>query len=159
MIEKIEKIDPIKPLFKEYLNYMSQFFEINNYDSWCKGALKNIQLYSVSKNRHVYILKQSEFIVGFALINKHLRFNTEGCAIAEFYIQKEYKRKGYGRKLAEHVFSQFPGNWEVAVSKKNSSALFFWKKVISSYSNDKFIQKKHATFVGYGFIFNNLSYY
>jgi len=155
MIKKIEKIDPIKPLFKEYLNYMSQFYEINNYDSWCKGALKNIQLYSVSKNRHVYILKQSEFLVGFALVNKHLRFNTEGCAIAEFYIKKEYKGKGYGRKLAEHVFSQFPGNWEVAVSLKNSSAQFFWQQVIASYTYDKFKKKKISSFNGYGFLFNN----
>ncbi len=155
MIEKIDQIDQIKPLFKEYLNYMSQFFKINNYDSWCKGALKNLEFYSISKNRHVYILKQLESIVGFALINKHLRFNTEGYAISEFYIKKEYKGKECGRKLAEHVFSQFPGNWEVAVALQNSSALAFWQQVIASYTHDKFIQKRISSFTGYGFLFKN----
>ncbi len=155
MIERLESIDEIKPLFIEYLDYMSQFFEITDFDSWCKGALKNLKVYSTAKDRHIYTLKKSKAIIGFAFVNKHLRFNNDGFAIAEFYIQKKYAKKSYGRKLAEHIFGQFPGNWEVAVSLKNNSALVFWKHVISSYTYDKFIQQNHSSFNGYGFLFNN----
>ena len=101
------------------------------------------------------ILKESEIIIGFALVNKHLRFNHDGFAIAEFYIQKDHERNGCGRRLAEYVFAQFPGNWEVAVSLKNNSALAFWKQVVSSYTYGKFIEKKTCSFSGYGFLFNN----
>jgi len=154
MITRIKTIDEIKSIFKAYLKYMSQFFEIAHYDSWCKGALKNLQRYSMADDRHIYILKESLVIIGFAMINKHLRFNTDGFAVAEFYIQKGYEKKGYGRKLAEHVFAKFPGNWEVAVTLKNSSALIFWEQVVSSYTDGKFIKKQKASFSGYGFVFN-----
>jgi len=155
MIVRIETIDEIKPIFREYLNYMSQFFEINDHDSWCEGALKHLQRYSVEDDQHIYILMKSESIIGFTLVNKHLRFNNDGFAIAEFYIKKEHKRKGYGRKLAEYVFAQFSGNWEVAVSLKNNSAREFWKQVVSSYTDGKFIEKETCSFSGYGFVFNN----
>jgi predicted acetyltransferase len=75
--------------------------------------------------------------------------------VAEFYIQKNHEKKGYGRKLAEHVFEKFPDNWEVAVSLKNKSALVFWTQVVSSYTNGKFIKKWNPSFCGYGFVFNN----
>ena len=155
MIARIETIDIIEPIFREYLGYMSQFFEIDDYDSWCDGALKKLQLYSIEDDRHIFILKESESIIGFALVNKHLRFNNDGFAVAEFYIQKDHERKGYGRKLAEHIFAHFSGNWEVAVTLKNNSAQVFWKQVVSSYTYGKFIEKRKSSFRGYGFLFNN----
>jgi predicted acetyltransferase len=153
MIKQLKTIEKIKPIFKEYLDYMSQFFKIYNFDSWCKGAFKNIEGYSMAEDRYIYILKKSESIIGFALVNHHLRFNMDGFAMAEFYIQKAHKKKGYGRKLAGHVFTQLPGNWEVAVSLKNDSALVFWEQVVSSYTDGKFTKKSKASFNGYGFIF------
>ena len=114
MIIKQKSIDKIKPIFKEYLNYMSQFFKIFDHTSWCEGAFKNLQRYRAEDDCHIYVLMESESIIGFALVNKHLRFNNDGFAIAEFYIQKDHERQGYGRQLAEHVFAQFYGNWEVA---------------------------------------------
>jgi predicted acetyltransferase len=155
MISRIETSDEIKPIFSEYLNYMSQFFEINDHDSWCEGALKSLQRYPVEDDRHIYSLMASKSIIGFALINKHLRFNRDGFSVAEFYIQKKNERKGYGRMLAEHVFAQFSGNWEVAVALKNNSGREFWKQVVTSYTDGKFMEKKTCSFSGYGFAFNN----
>ncbi|WP_457551318.1 GNAT family N-acetyltransferase [Desulfobacula sp.] len=145
----------IIPIYREYLDYMSQFYEIDNFDRWCQGALKNLNDYSTGKDRHIYIFKKADLIIGFALVNKHSRFNRDGFSIAEFYIQKRYEKKGYGRRLAEHVFAQFPGNWEVAVSLKNNLALGFWKQVVSSYTYGKFIEKNVSSFSGSGLLFNN----
>jgi len=156
MITRIRTIDEIKPIYREYLNDMSQFYEIDDLDSWCNGALKNLQRYSMTDDRYIYILKESDSIVGFALVNRHLRFNTDGFAVAEFYIQKDHERKGYGRKLAEYLFAQFAGIWEVAVTLKNKSALMFWEQVVSSYTGGKFIKERKASFSGYGFIFNTV---
>ncbi|MCP3944230.1 MAG: GNAT family N-acetyltransferase [Desulfobacteraceae bacterium] len=155
MITQIEKIEEILPIFKEYLGYMSQFYKIYDLPAWCEGALKNLEQYSRADDSFIYILKKSDSIIGFALINKHLRFNHDGFAIAEFYIQKDHGRTGCGRLLAEYVFSRFPGNWEVAVTLKNRSALSFWKQVVSVYTSDIFIKKKKASFDGYAFLFNN----
>ncbi len=155
MIARIDTIEEILPIFREYLGYMSRFYKIYNLHSWCEGALKKLQRYSMADDRPIYILKKSDSIIGFALINKHLRFNHDGFAIAEFYIQKDHERNGCGRRLAEYVFAQFLGNWEIAVTLKNNCALVFWKQVVSSYTSGKFLEKKKASFNGSGFLFNN----
>jgi len=154
IIAGIETIDEIKPVFLEYLGHMSRFFEIHHFDSWCDGALKNLAHYPMADDRQIYILKESTGIIGFSLINKHLRFNPDGFAIADFFIRKKYQKKGHGRQLAEHVFSQFSGNWEVAVSLKNKSALAFWEQVVSSYTGGHYIKKETDAFSGYGILFN-----
>ncbi len=154
MIIQIEAIEEILPIFREYLGCMSQFYKIYNFDSWCNAALKNLQKYSAADYRMIYLLKESESVIGFAQVDKHLRFNNDGFSIAEFYIQKEHGRNGCGRKLAEYAFAKFPGNWEVAVTFKNTCALAFWEQVISSYTSGKFKKKKCPPFNGYGFLFN-----
>lgn len=157
MIARLETIEEIIPIFREYLGWMRQFYTIYNFDAWCEGGLKNLQNYSMANDRLIYILKESESIIGFALVNQHLRFNRDGFAMAEFYIQKNHGRSGWGRRLAEHVFDQCSGSWEVAVTLKNNEALVFWKQVISSYTAGKFMEKKKVSFKGSGFLFNNES--
>lgn len=153
MITGIKTIKEIEPIFKTYLNHMRQFFEIVHYEPWCKRALKNLQHYLKSDDQHIFIIKESDIIIGFAMVNNHLRFNTDGFAVAEFYVQKAYQRKGYGRMLTDHIFAAFPGNWEVAVAFKNNSALAFWGQIVSLYEKNKCIKK--SSFNGYGFVFNN----
>jgi len=68
MKTQIKTIARIKPIYREYLDEMSQFYEIDNVDSWCDGALKNLQRYSMADDRYVYILKESDAIIGFALV-------------------------------------------------------------------------------------------
>jgi predicted acetyltransferase len=155
MITRLETSEEIVPLFKEYLGVVSRFYTIYDFDSWCEGAVKNLQTYSMAEDRLIYVLKESETFIGFALVNKHLRFNSGGFGIADFYIQKSHGRNGHGRRLAEHVFERFPGSWEVAVSLKNEYALGFWKQVVLTYTSGRFMEKKHASFKGYGFLFNN----
>jgi len=141
------------PVFKAYLEYVEPFYDIYDFDCWCDRAMKNLSAYALAEDRRGYVLRQSNAIIGFALVNEHLRFRDEGKAVAEFYIQEGYRRKGYGRMLAEHVFAQAPGNWEVAVSAKNHPALVFWEQVISSHTNGLFLRKNDPSFVGSGFLF------
>lgn len=158
MITRLEGTADIVPIFKEYLECMSHYFVVNDHDSWCKGALKNLNKYSMDPDRHIYIVRESGFIIGFAFVNKHLRFNRDGFAVAEFYIQKAHVRKRTGSRLAEYVFEQFPGNWEVAVTSNNHSARLFWKQVVSSYTHETYSEKVSHAFDGCGFLFNNSSY-
>lgn len=155
LITRTDTIEAIIPIFREYLMGMSRFYKIMDIHSWCEGALKKLQKYSRANDRLIYILKESESIIGFAFVNQHFRFNHDGFAISEFYVQKEYERQGCGRRLAEYVFAQHPGNWEVAVSSNNKCALLFWKKVVLSYTSGDFMEKKISSFRGDGFLFSN----
>lgn len=156
MISRTQKIDEIIPLFKTYLGYMSRFFEIHHFDSWVQGAIKNLTQYALKNDRHLYISKQTGTIIGFALVSKHLRFNTDGYAVADFFIHAPHTGKGHGRRLAEHIFLQFPGHWEVAVTSKNDSGMMFWDKVLTAVTNDNFLKQTNTTFNGTGFLFNTM---
>jgi len=154
MIARLENIQDIIPIFREYLGWMRKFYTIYNFDAWCEGGIKNLQDDFMAEERVIYVLKESELIVGFAQVNQHLRFNGDGFAMAEFYIQKQHGRSGRGRKLAEYSFDQYPGPWEVAVTLKNKDARMFWRKVVSSYTTGQFSEKSKAYFKGTGFLFN-----
>ncbi|MCF6247805.1 MAG: GNAT family N-acetyltransferase [Desulfobacula sp.] len=155
MISKVETIEEILPVFRTYLGFMSRFYNITNVNAWRDKALENLQNTAKTEKPLIYSLKKSNDIIGFAQINKHLRFNYEGLAIAEFYVQKEYEKNGYGTTLAEHVFDLFPGSWEVAVAIKNEPARVFWKQVVSSYTSGKFTEKRKNSMKECGLLFNN----
>jgi len=152
---QIKTIEEILSIYKVYLKYMSRFLGISDYGPWQAVALKNLKRYLIEDDRHIFILKTDDSVIGFALINKHLRFAKDGFAIAEFFIQKKYGKKGYGRKLAEYIFIQYPGNWEIAVALNNHSARKFWKQVLASYTGGDFTEKIKPSFNGSGFLFNN----
>ena len=103
---------------------------------------------------HRYLLGEPNNI-GFALVNKHLEFQKDGFAVAEFYVKKDHERNGYGREMANYLFSEYLGNWEVSVAANNNSAMLFWERVLSVYTNGNYIKKLNSTGTKYGFLFNN----
>ncbi len=153
MISKLGTIEDIFPMYTAYLQGMSQHYNIHDLDGWLEAALKNLKK-NESANP-VFIIQEADEIMGFAMVSTHLRFNDQGRAIAEFHIQKDHGRNGYGRSLAEFVFDQFPGQWEVALTLKNTGAMGFWKQVVSSYTSGDFVEKNKPSTDMYGFLFEN----
>lgn len=145
----------IETLFNDYIIHMSQFFEIEDHKAWYSAAMDYLDSYSNDSDRHLFALKYSSVPIGFAMVNGHLRFNKDGFAIAEFYIDKQHQSKGCGRELAVNVFSQFPGQWEVAVTQGNDDAQTFWRRIISGYIGDSYKEWSIDTYDGVGFSFSN----
>jgi len=154
VISKTDDIEKILPVFKTYLEKMHPFYNISNVNAWKDKAVKNLQTAGKTKKPVIYTLKHSNTITGFIMVNKHLRFNREGLAVAELFVREDDRRKGAGTRLAEHVFEQFPGHWEIAVTRTNKDALIFWKQVISAYTSGQFSEKKDAGKMS-GIVFSN----
>ena len=77
--------------------------------------------------------KESNKLLGFAMINTHMNHSNEGHSIAEFMILPMYRRQKIGKQAAFLCFDLFTGNWEVSPSYGSQSAFAFWKKVIKEY--------------------------
>lgn len=154
MISQIQEMEEIIPIYGDYLKGMSQYYNISNCDAWRASALKNLKKHEASENQPVFSMEKSNAIIGFVIVNTHLRFNKKGRAIAEFHILKKHSRKGYGRILAEYVFDKFPGQWEVVVSDRNKEGIGFWKQVVSSYTPGNFTQRAIPAAGHCGFLFN-----
>lgn len=151
MITRLETSDPLIPIYSEYLAHMSRFFTIKHYDAWIEGALKNLHRCVLEEERQAYMIQESGTVIGLALINQHLRFTSQGFAVAEFFIQKPHEKKGHGRRLAEHLFKTLPGPWEVAVTSTNHKALKFWEKVVTAFTLGQFKQENKAGLTGFIF--------
>ena len=61
--------------------------------------------------------------------------------MGEFFILRKYRGRGVGRIAAEKIFSQHAGLGEVAVARKNTRALEFWRRTIRSSRNASGIQE------------------
>lgn len=101
-------------------------------------AYKYFDRYFIESDRLAFFIreKDSDKLLGFAMINTYMQHSESGHSIAEFMILPKYRHQKIGKKAAFLCFGLFDGNWEVSPSLGSESAFAFWKKVISEYSND-----------------------
>ena len=88
--------------------------------------------YFQDDNREAYFIKekQSNKILGFAMVNKYMQKNADGHSIVEFMNIPKYRRNHIRKQVAFKCFNMYKGNWEVSPSFGSELAYKFWKKVI-----------------------------
>jgi predicted acetyltransferase len=155
MISRTTDLDLVRPVFEQYMWHMKQFHDVTDVRAWVERANKYFDLYRTDAGRKVYVARSNDELIGFALINDVFRFNSDGNAIADFYISPNYHLKGHGRELAEFVFDQQPGQWEVCVTSDNNGAYIFWSKVIAKYTGETYSVKSGEHYDGKAFVFSN----
>ena len=78
---------------------------------------------------------------GFALVQ---RTSPSGAGpgpafrLIEFFVDKEFRRRGLGREAALLLFSRFEGDWLVTESTRDRGAVAFWRRVIAGYTRGHF---------------------
>ncbi|MFI4950178.1 MAG: GNAT family N-acetyltransferase, partial [Caulobacterales bacterium] len=77
-----------------------------------------------------YLIRADGHLAGFVLINA---FSHSGLpidhAVAEYFVVRKHRRGGVGRAAARAAIAPRPGQWELAVARKNTAALPFWQAV------------------------------
>jgi predicted acetyltransferase len=81
---------------------------------------------------------------GFVLVRRIQTDEENYFSIAEFFIMKNYRRLGLGKRVAKEIFDLHIGQWEVFQIEKNKPAQFFWKKTINEYTNGDFQERVEA---------------
>ena len=79
-----------------------------------------------------YLLFDNDLPVGFCIAE----ITQMPHDICEFYIAPVARRKKLGYKLAEFVFKQFPGCWQVRQIVGAEQAIAFWRNVIGRLANE-----------------------
>lgn len=138
-VSVVKDIEVIKPMFEEYVWVMKKYFAVSDEGEWIKRGMEILDLYRCEPDRRMYVLTtECGAAAGFALINKNFRVISQGQSIAEFYIKPDLQKAGLGKLLATSIFDRHSGIWEVCVTEKNVAGNSFWRRVISSYSGDKY---------------------
>ncbi|MBB4824536.1 putative acetyltransferase [Sporosarcina luteola] len=99
--------------------------------------------------RRPFLIEVNGEIAGFALIildvpGEYTKLSSAAKTnvISDFFIMRKFRQKGVGKKVAFSLFDQFKGVWEIKQTLSNKDAYIFWKKVITEYTNDTFLDEK-----------------
>ena len=137
--------------------YELSFYEddTTNFEMTDEGLFKMsryLDLYWKEEQRHPYILKYNDELVGFVLV----RYNEDGMyEISEFFVLNKYRKLGAGRYMANKMFELYKGKWEIRTLLKNERARSFWKKIVKEASNDNYEEKYIRNNTRYAFYFEN----
>jgi predicted acetyltransferase len=122
-------------------------YEMSRYCGFLKGwetpanglyECNDLSHYWKEPHEYPFLIKVDHELAGFVLVNKLGSTPDIEWNMGEFFIVSKYQGKGVGRKVAEQIFGQFLGVWEVMQIPENSGAITFWEKVIMDYSNGEF---------------------
>ena len=138
----------------EYSLYEESANDLNEMNEDAIFEYKYFNSYFTDDDRDAYFIREKETnkILGFAMVNTYVQVFENGHSIAEFMVIPKYRKNNIGKKVAFELFDRYRGNWEVSPSYNSCSALFFWNKVVKDYisSNYKFENDL--------FLFNNEKY-
>ncbi len=139
-----QEIDWIKNVYSFYLHDLSEFgdehYQLNDRGQWEPDYLPN---WLADNNGVPFIIRWDGKPVGFAFVARNpfpsVTSNVD-YRMSEFFILRRFRRHYIGKQAAFAIFDRFPGKWEVTELPGNSPALFFWRRVISEYTDGQFDQ-------------------
>ncbi|TCP58164.1 putative acetyltransferase [Tumebacillus sp. BK434] len=143
------ELETVKAEQKEALLNMSEFYiyhfsELKDIDLKENGRWDFMPVLDFvdaeAEGRYAYFVRVEGKLAGFVLLDKIEDEGAPAMRIEEFFIMAKYRRNGLGQAVANQVFSQFPGRWVVYEFHKNTSAIAFWRRVISEYTNGNYAE-------------------
>ena len=136
--------------------YMYDFSEytldtINDHGEYIYNRL---DCYWTEKDRYPFLIKTDDRLSGFALVRSETINNEKVYYIAEYFILRNYRNKGIGKKIAVGIFKMFQGKWKVPVLSCNTIGIKFWENVVKEYTKDNYIKIDKVEWPGPVYEFN-----
>jgi len=97
-----------------------------------------LPLYWSESNRHPFLVRIDGNLAGLVFVKRGSEISGDATVwdMAEFFVLRGYRRRGFGTEVAHQVWKQFPGQWEVRVMKPNVVALRFWRNAIAKFTGN-----------------------
>lgn len=131
-IVKVEKEDSriLENLASIYLSDMSEIADFLKPEADGSYKYKNLHYYWQKKELSAHFIKHDTGIIGFILSNR-TPYVPDDCQISihEFFILRQFRRKGLGREAIKKIFAMFPGDYFIAQLETNTPAIEFWHSI------------------------------
>ena len=135
-------LEPAGPEARETIANLFQLYVHDFSEQWAgtdRGELEpdgrfepypHLDSYWQDARREPFLIRVDGHLAGFVLINDVSHSGRPlDFAVAEFFVARKHRRDGVGRAAARAAVAHRPGQWEMAVSRKNPGAQAFWRGV------------------------------
>lgn len=88
---------------------------------------------------------------GFAMVTQRRRAGSAAGAaapaadveysIAEFFIARDWRRRGIGGEAVRLILDRFTGHWLITEHLRNAAAVKFWRGVVTAYTGGKYQER------------------
>lgn len=139
-------LEPFRPEARETLANLFQLYIHDFSEHWAgtdQGELGEdgrfapypyLDSYWSEPGRVPLLLTAAGRLAGFCLLNQHHHgARPVDWNVAEFFVVRKHRRSGLGQAAAHQAFTSRPGVWEVAVARRNTGALAFWRRAIEAH--------------------------
>ncbi len=135
-VELIRATAEERPLLENLLElYIHDFSEFHGVALGADGRFRypDLPLYWLEPERHPFLARMDGDLAGFALVRKTASIDGSKAVwdMAEFFVLRGMRRRGVGTELAQAVWAEFPGAWQVRVMQSNQRARLFWVSAIA----------------------------
>ncbi len=120
--------------------YIHDFSELRDFDLGPNGRFgyRPLPLYWSDPDRHPFLVRIDGRLAGFALVKRgsEVSGNEAVWDMAEFFVIRGYRRRGFGIQVTHELWRRFPGQWEIRVMQSNVAAYHFWARAISKFTGE-----------------------
>ena len=130
----LEHAPVLANLLELYAHDFSEFHEIElGMDG--RFGYKHLPRYWSEPGRHPFLLRIEGKLAGLVLVKRgsEISSNETVWDMAEFFVTRGFRRRGFGTEIAHDIWKRFPGSWEVRVMQSNPLACRFWESAISTF--------------------------
>jgi len=132
----------IVPVLEEEKTILANLIELYEYDfsEFENTDVNPLGLYGYSyldyywteNKRFPYFIKVDGKLAGFVMVCGHCYVSKDRDTLfmSEFFVMKNYRKRGIGKVAAKEVFNMHKGKWELTVHPKNPVSIKFWTSVI-----------------------------
>lgn len=106
------------------------------------------------RSAHVLTILYGEQPVGFAMVQGRARpapaSTADGAgppavtmefSMAEFFIDRNWRRRGIGAQAVRLLFDRFDGEWLISEHARNPAAVNFWRRVVAAYTSGRYQER------------------
>jgi len=80
-----------------------------------------------------FLIRADGQVAGFVLIDGHGHSGLPtDFNMGEFFVARHYRREGVGQDAALQALRARPGQWEIAVARRNLGAQAFWRRIAAT---------------------------
>ncbi|MCE7010555.1 GNAT family N-acetyltransferase [Kibdelosporangium philippinense] len=131
-VELTPVAEPDKPVLANLVQlYLYDFSEIRDdlkLSPHGTFIYRYLDTYFTEPDREAYFIMADAELAGFAMVRSDV--DDDGSwNVAEFFVARQYRRRGVATEAARSLFALHPGEWTLTFDHANKPAVVFWRSV------------------------------